>query len=366
MENDFVVSCATNQGGDVVTANDYYPFGMSMPGRSYSNGREYRYGFNGKEKDPDMDGNNYDYGFRIYNPGLGRFLSVDPLTEKYPWYTPYQFAGNSPIQAIDLDGLEEWKVKDGPANGTVYGPYKNQDEAQKAADRGDNSIKLEPVTVIIHKKPVTNNQSSAPTTPSGTNSKADFKIANAITSKNEGGWSFKKQDPGGATNRGIIFSNFKKWAQPDLGVEPTIDNLKKLTPEQASIIFQKHYWNKINGDEFNNQSVANAIYDFSVQSGNGINEVEKAYNATFGGGITVDGKLRKEEVTLLNKVDSKQLFDLVQQTRLNYMNTVVIPKNVASYKKKHPNASDAEINENTLLKWKKSLNDRITRIQYTQ
>jgi RHS repeat-associated protein len=66
----------------------------------------YRYGFNGKEKDPDMDGNNYDYGFRIYNPQIGKFLSTDPLTDKYPELTPYQFASNTPICVVDLDGLE--------------------------------------------------------------------------------------------------------------------------------------------------------------------------------------------------------------------------------------------------------------------
>ena len=48
-----------------------------------------------------------DYGFRLYNPSIAKFLSVDPLTASYPWYTPYQFAGNTPIQAIDIDGLEE-------------------------------------------------------------------------------------------------------------------------------------------------------------------------------------------------------------------------------------------------------------------
>ncbi len=48
----------------------------------------------------------YDYGFRIYNPSIARFLSVDPLAKSYPWYTPYQFASNSPIEGIDLDGLE--------------------------------------------------------------------------------------------------------------------------------------------------------------------------------------------------------------------------------------------------------------------
>jgi RHS repeat-associated protein len=67
----------------------------------------YRYGFNGKELDKDITGTTaYDYGFRIYNPTLGKFFSVDPLTKSYPYYSPYHFAGNTPIQAIDLDGLE--------------------------------------------------------------------------------------------------------------------------------------------------------------------------------------------------------------------------------------------------------------------
>jgi RHS repeat-associated protein len=66
------------------------------------------YGFNGKEKDSEWNGGGgiYDYGFRIYDPRLGRFLSVDPLTKSYPELTPYQFASNTPIAAIDLDGLE--------------------------------------------------------------------------------------------------------------------------------------------------------------------------------------------------------------------------------------------------------------------
>gem|GEM_PF-2152702 len=96
---------------DIASASDYYPFGMTMPGRS-SHSDKYRYGFNGKEKDDDLHSlTAYDYGFRIYNPALGKFLSVDPLMKEYPWYTPYQFAGNKVITCVDLDGLEEkWKV----------------------------------------------------------------------------------------------------------------------------------------------------------------------------------------------------------------------------------------------------------------
>ena len=94
---------------DIITANDYYPFGSQMPGRKYSQpNTKYRYGFNGKENDNEIkgEGNQQDYGMRIYDPRLGRFLSVDPITDKYPELTPYQFASNLPIAAIDLDGLE--------------------------------------------------------------------------------------------------------------------------------------------------------------------------------------------------------------------------------------------------------------------
>ena len=73
----------------------------------------------------------YDYGFRIYDPGIGKFLSVDPLTREYPWYTPYQFAGNMPTQAIDLDGLEP-VVEQGILIG--YNVQKNQGPTQIQLD----------------------------------------------------------------------------------------------------------------------------------------------------------------------------------------------------------------------------------------
>ena len=94
---------------DVVTANDYYPFGSQMPGRKFAQANSsYRYGFNGKENDNDVkgEGNQQDYGMRIYDPRIGKFLSVDPIAASYPMLTPYQFASNSPIGGIDKDGLE--------------------------------------------------------------------------------------------------------------------------------------------------------------------------------------------------------------------------------------------------------------------
>jgi len=97
---------------------DYYPFGSPMPNRhtvqtssdiDQNGNKVYRYGFNGMEKDDEVTGvtgATYDYGERIYDARTGRFLSIDALSASFPWWTPYQFAGNTPIQAIDLDGLE--------------------------------------------------------------------------------------------------------------------------------------------------------------------------------------------------------------------------------------------------------------------
>lgn len=80
----------------VLESDQYYRF--------YADGGSYRYDFNNEETDPESD--LQDYGMRIYNARLGKFLSVDPITEEYPELTPYQFASNRPIDGIDLDGLE--------------------------------------------------------------------------------------------------------------------------------------------------------------------------------------------------------------------------------------------------------------------
>jgi len=61
--------------------------------------------YNDKEFFDDGDLNWYDYGFRNYDPQIGRFTQLDPLMDDYPELTPYQYASNDPIGNIDVDGL---------------------------------------------------------------------------------------------------------------------------------------------------------------------------------------------------------------------------------------------------------------------
>ncbi len=93
---------------DVLTFSDYYPFGMLLPNR-HGNSAEYRYGFNGKESDNEIkgEGNSYDFGARMYDPRVGRWLSVDPLRKRAPGITPYRFGFNNPIRYQDPDGKWE-------------------------------------------------------------------------------------------------------------------------------------------------------------------------------------------------------------------------------------------------------------------
>jgi RHS repeat-associated protein len=77
---------------------------------SNGNDERYRYGFNGKENDKDAGEGIQDYGMRIYDSRIGKFLSVDPLTKEYPWNSTYAFAENDVMRSIDLDGLEKYIV----------------------------------------------------------------------------------------------------------------------------------------------------------------------------------------------------------------------------------------------------------------
>jgi RHS repeat-associated protein len=88
-----------------------HPYGMQLPNRHSASG-DYRYGFQGQEKDDEVkgEGNSVNYKFRMHDPRVGRFFAIDPLTAQYPWYTPYSFSGNKVIHAIELEGLEEVHV----------------------------------------------------------------------------------------------------------------------------------------------------------------------------------------------------------------------------------------------------------------
>ena len=102
--------------GAVIDKEEYYPFGdSSLRTFSYK-----RYRYVGKERD--QESGMYYYGARYYVAWTCRFISVDPLAADYPFYTPYNYAGNMPINNIDLDGMQGSPAPDASGGGASPGP----------------------------------------------------------------------------------------------------------------------------------------------------------------------------------------------------------------------------------------------------
>jgi len=91
-----------SQNDNVVQRNDYYPFGMEF---ADNEGNDQPYKYNGKELDKMHGLNLYDYSARHYEPGIGRFTTVDPMAEKYYSISPYAYVANNPLIYIDPTGM---------------------------------------------------------------------------------------------------------------------------------------------------------------------------------------------------------------------------------------------------------------------
>ena len=144
---------AHNYLPDLVSTQDYSPFGMQLEGRSW-NSKEYRFGFQGQETENDMygDGNASFYKYRISDNRLGRFFSIDPLAAKYPHNSPYAFSENRVIDGVELEGLEHYSINGNFISSTfqIYPPIsERQAEGQRELAKAEAKGTLSSASIIL-------------------------------------------------------------------------------------------------------------------------------------------------------------------------------------------------------------------------
>lgn len=126
-----------------LAVQDYYPFGMLHRSNSNtSNSSSYRFGYQSQEKDNEIygNGNAYSFLYRMHDPRIGRFLSIDPVSGTYPWNSPYSFCENRVIDGVDWEG-KEWKAtydKNNVLNGYMWDP----DHAYRITESGERVLEL--------------------------------------------------------------------------------------------------------------------------------------------------------------------------------------------------------------------------------
>ena len=130
-----------NISGSVLEKNDYYPLGLRHANSSYVITANNRYKFNGKEEQKVGSLGVLDYGARMYDGYIGRWLTIDPIAEKYYSTSPYAYCANNPMRFIDPTGMA-WRPtydEDHDENRT-YNGYEWVDE-DKSYNNKDGTLK---------------------------------------------------------------------------------------------------------------------------------------------------------------------------------------------------------------------------------
>jgi lysozyme family protein len=147
---------------------------------------------------------------------------------------------------------------------------------------------------------------------------ASFDVFLPLVLQSEGGYSNDPDDPGGETNKGITMRLFQQCSHELLGIDPTSENLRGLTDAQAGIIYKAAFWDKISGDAFELQDLANIVCDSFVNSGTHATTLLQKVLNNLGANVIVDGVIGRATVQALSSLDQTAVYRQYKQGRIDY------------------------------------------------
>lgn len=143
---------------------------------------------------------------------------------------------------------------------------------------------------------------------------ADFDKYAPTLIRLEGGYSWHPDDKGGPTCQGVTLRTYQDF----FGKDKTKDDLREMTYGEWSHIMKSGYWNRCRADEIDNQSVAEIMVDWCVNSGGtGIRKVQEIV------GCKPDGIVGPITLSLINTSDAEQLFQRIWNARQQYYINIV-------------------------------------------
>lgn len=138
----------------------------------------------------------------------------------------------------------------------------------------------------------------------------NFAQANKLVLVHEGGFVDHPRDPGGATNKGITIATFRQFIDP----KGTVDDLKRLTVEQAGKVYKAQYWDKVRGDELPS-GLDYAVFDFCVNSGPG----RAVKYLQMVAGVTADGQLGPKSMAAIERLNVRDAIHDLSDRRMAFL-----------------------------------------------
>ncbi len=166
----------------------------------------------------------------------------------------------------------------------------------------------------------------------------NFRKIASIILKHEGGYIDDPDDKGGKTNKGIAWATWLAYAKSDLNLEPTVENLKKITDEQAITIYKNRYWEPKGFCIIENLKIALMFYDWTITSGGARKEFAKLLENDYNQEIENNSKFGENISKAINNVeDQDQLLIDLTQLRKDYYTSLAYKTNKDGTFKKDEN-----------------------------
>jgi lysozyme family protein len=147
---------------------------------------------------------------------------------------------------------------------------------------------------------------------------ASFDVFLPMLLRFEGGYVDDPTDPGGETNKGVTMATFRQCSHELLHIDPASENLRALTDAQAGIIYRSLYWDKMHGDDFQLQDLANIVCDFYVNAGTHATLLLQQILNGMGAHLAEDGGIGPATIQALNSLDQMAVYRQYKQGRINY------------------------------------------------